>query len=234
MIHFKCLQCGAEIEAPTSLHGQVLACPECSRYNLVPSSEDTVILDGDSLQIPPQTTRTEHRLGRVARMQRACQITLKESKTITRLLEEICRIVVDIGGYRLAWVGLAEYDQHKTVRPVAQRGYEEDYLATVKITWADTERGRGPTGTAIRTAKPVINQNVLENPDYAPWREEARRRGYASSIALPLIAEVQVLGALNIYAAQPAAFDTMETELLRQVADDLARGVMALLRKRKR
>ena len=228
MIHFKCPICGEEIEAPTSMKDETLACPACSQYALVPASDDMVSLNGQ-----PEETLSEDthiRNNRISRMHRECQKALKRNTKIFSLMEDICHIVVDIGGYRLAWVGLAEHDENKTVRPVAQRGFERDYLKTVNITWADTERGRGPTGAAIRSAKPVVNQNVLENPDYLPWREQARKRGYASSIALPLIAGDQVLGALNIYSSRPQAFDDNEVQLLMKMANLLAHGVMTLLK----
>jgi GAF domain-containing protein len=133
-----------------------------------------------------------------------------------------------MGGYRLAWVGFAEHDTDKTVRPVAQKGFEDGYLETVEITWADTERGRGPTGTAIRTGEPTIVRNIQTDPHYGPWRAEAGKRGYASSIALPLIADGQTFGSLNIYAVEPDAFDKEEVELLSRLADDLAYGILAL------
>ncbi len=144
------------------------------------------------------------------------------------LLHEICRIVVDIGGCRMAWIGFAEQDEAKTVRPVAQAGYEEGYLDTVNITWADTERGRGPTGTAIRTGKPFVANDILTDPNYTPWHSEASKRSYESTIALPLNADPRVLGALNIYAAEPNAFDAEEVKLLMELAGDLAYGIMTL------
>jgi signal transduction histidine kinase len=135
---------------------------------------------------------------------------------------------VEVGGYRLTWVGFAEQDEEKTVHPVAQVGFEEGYLETVNITWDDTELGRGPTGTAIRTGKPCIAKNILTDPNYAPWRAEAAKRGYASSIALPLIANGRTFGALNIYAVEPDAFDAEEVKLLTELVDDLAYGIAAL------
>ena len=143
-------------------------------------------------------------------------------------LAEVCRIIVEVGGYRLAWVGLALDDAAQTVQPVAQGGVEEGYLQTVNITWADTERGRGTTGTAIRTGKTAIVQKMTTDPSYAPWREEALRRGYASSIALPLRGEDRVLGALNIYAQEPDAFDAEEVKLLEELATEVAYGVTTL------
>ena len=143
-------------------------------------------------------------------------------------LAEVCRIIVEVGGYRLAWVGLALDDAAQTVQPVAQGGVEEGYLQTVNITWADTQRGRGPTGTAIRTGKTAIVQKMTTDPSYAPWREEALRRGYASSIALPLRGEDRVLGALNIYAQEPEAFDAEEVALLEELAAEVAYGLATL------
>ena len=116
----------------------------------------------------------------------------------------------------------------KTVVPVAQAGYEEGYLESLNITWDDTERGRGPTGTAIRTRKPSIAKYILNDPNFAPWRAEAIKRGYASSIALPLITSGRALGTLNIYAEETDAFNEEEVELLAQLADDLSFGMISL------
>ncbi|MCD6295891.1 MAG: GAF domain-containing protein, partial [Deltaproteobacteria bacterium] len=144
------------------------------------------------------------------------------------LMNEVCRIIVQVGGYRLAWVGFAEQDEKKTVRPVAHVGDEDGYLDTVNITWADTEQGRGPTGTAIRTGKVTITKNILKDPEYTPWHSDATKRGYKSSIALPIIAEDLTLGALNVYSAEPDAFAAEEVKLLTELADDMAHGIVAL------
>lgn len=144
------------------------------------------------------------------------------------LLNEICRIIVKVGGYRLAWVGFAENDEKKSVRPVAQAGYEEGYLETVKITWDDSELGRGPAGMAIRTGKPSICNNILTDPNFAPWRAEAIRGGYASLIGIPLIADSQPFGVLTIYAKEPDAFRAEELSLLAQLAENSIYGIIAL------
>jgi PAS domain S-box-containing protein len=98
----------------------------------------------------------------------------------------------------------------------------------VNISWADAERGRGPTGVAIRTGQHVIARNIPTDPAFAPWRAAAIQRGYASSIALPLVKEGQKLGALMAYAAEADAFDADEVTLLAELADNLAYGLKAL------
>jgi PAS domain S-box-containing protein len=145
-----------------------------------------------------------------------------------QFLRELCRVIVEVAGYRLCWVGYAEHDLAKSVRPVAHAGYEEGYLETVRLTWADTERGHGPVGKAIRTREPAVFRDVTRDPDFAPWRAEALRRGYASVVGIPLLSGSEVLGALAIYAADPDAFDEDEMQLLRELADDLSYGIVAL------
>jgi len=169
-----------------------------------------------------------HTVNRALRVLSGCNQALIHAATEPELLRDICRVIVDVGGYRLAWVGFAEHDPGKTVRPVALAGVDAGYLDSITVTWADTVQGRGPTGTAIRTGNPGIVRNMLTDPRYAPWRAEATERGYASAIALPLIADAQPFGALNIYAKEPDAFDAEEVTLLSELADDLAYGIRAL------
>ncbi len=169
-----------------------------------------------------------HKQNRALRVITDCNQALIHATDEVELLNRICHLVTDIGGYRLAWVGYAEQDETKSVRPVAQSGFEEGYLETLRITWDDTERGRGPTGTTIRTGQPCVAHDITTDPNYAPWRTEALKRGYASSLVLPLKTDGRVFGALNIYSAQAEAFDTAEIKLLAELADDLAYGLTAL------
>jgi PAS domain S-box-containing protein len=142
--------------------------------------------------------------------------------------QEVCRIVVEDCGHAMVWIGFAEDDAAKTVRPVSHAGFEKGYLETLKLTWSDTERGRGPTGTAIRTGRPCSCRNTLTDPNFAPWREEALKRGYVSLLGVPLMAGGKVFGAITIYEREPDAFSEDETDLLSDLADDLAFGITAL------
>ena len=143
-------------------------------------------------------------------------------------LEEACRIVTDTCGYAMSWIGFAESDRRKSVRPAAWAGFEEGYLRVLDVTWAEGPRGRGPTGTAIRTAAPCICRDILKDPRFKPWRAEALRRGYASSIALPLTEGGRAFGALMIYSKSPDPFSEAEVRLLEELAGDIAFGVTTL------
>ncbi len=179
------------------------------------------------------TERKQHEseMGKVNRalsLLSQCNTLLVHASDEQKILADICKLTVETGGYLMAWVGYAEHDEARAVRPVALSGYEEGYLDNVHVTWADTELGRGPTGTAIRTAQTVINQDVQTNPNLAPWREAAIKRGYQASIALPLLDSGQAFGALTIYAVDPGAFNEEEVALLEELANDLAFGIITL------
>jgi len=167
-------------------------------------------------------------LNRFLKAIRQCNEALIYSFSETDLMQEICRIIVEVGGYKLAWVGFAGQDKAKTVRPVAKAGYEEGYLSQVQISWADAEHGRGPVGTCIRTGQPVALQNLSAESGLDPWLQEAARRGYQAALAIPLVDEDKAFGALAIYAKEPDAFDSEEQSLLKELGDDLAFGIAAL------
>ena len=172
-------------------------------------------------------TRVHERTRAFQSLSECNQAMLRETDEM-ELFRQVCRIVVDVGGYRMAWVGLAEDDEEKMVRPVASAGYDDGYLDQARISWADNERGRGPTGKAIRNGELIASQNALLNPAYEPWRSEGTRRGYAASIALPIKIDNRVIGTLTIYASEPDAFDQEESSLLTKLADNLSFGVGAI------
>jgi signal transduction histidine kinase len=127
----------------------------------------------------------------------------------------------------MAWVGYAEDDANRSVRPVAQTGFDAGYVETLNLTWADKARGRGPVGSAIRRGEPAVCRDTLQDCNFAPWTEEARKRYFRSVLGLPLIGAAP-FGALTIYATDPDAFDDEEINLLFGLANDLANGIMAL------
>jgi signal transduction histidine kinase len=184
-------------------------------------------LEADSRELS-RVNADLRRANRALRALSECNQALVRQTREESLLNEVCRILVEVGGYRMAWVGAAQQDDAKTVRPVARAGIEEGYLDQTSVSWANVAIGRGPTGTAIRTGQIVVAHDIQSDPAYGPWREEALRRGYASTASLPLKLDGRAGGALNIYASEPDAFDEHEIALLDDLAEDLAYGIQSL------
>jgi signal transduction histidine kinase/CheY-like chemotaxis protein len=144
------------------------------------------------------------------------------------LLNEICRIIVEVGGYYFVWVGFAEEDEKKSVCPMAHAGHEAGYLNTLNIKLEEDAAGNhNPVCEAIRMGSPCIVKNLQKEDEHADWRNEALQRGYASLISLPLSANGWTFGALNIFAQESDAFDVEEINLLKELAGELAFGIAA-------
>ena len=168
------------------------------------------------------------RLNRALRMLSDSNQSLIRIADEATLLRETCRIAVEVGGYRMAWVGFPEDDERKSIRVGAAVGVEEGYLEAMQIVWADVPRGRGPAGTALRTGQMRVVHDVRTDPSTAPWREAARERGYEAVASLPLICDGRTLGVFSVYANETEAFDAEENKILMEVAGDLAFGLTAL------
>ena len=117
-----------------------------ARKDLAPDTLEALEAVADTIAQGIERKRAEEKLGRLNRTLHTnyeCNQALVRATEENELLQSICRILVEVGGLRMAWVGYREFDQEKTVRPVACAGYEEGYLNEINVTWADTERGRG-------------------------------------------------------------------------------------------
>lgn len=145
------------------------------------------------------------------------------------LLHEMCRMAVEIGGYRMAWIGFAQHDAAKTVRPVAIAGGGAEDMKRLECSWADDEKNSSVPGMVIRTGTPQVSQNLAADPQVTSARKRLLAEfGFVSAVALPLRGRTGPIGAMLIYSAEPNAFDTDETKLLIELADNVSFGIAAL------
>jgi PAS domain S-box-containing protein len=187
--------------------------------------------NGELLREIVERKRAERELLRLNRAHKAlsdcCQAVIR-AQAEPELLNTVCGIIVEVCRYSMVWIGFAENDEAKSVLPVVCAGSEDGYLDTLNVTWADAERGRGPTGTAIRTGNVATCTNMVTDPAFKLWREEAIKRGYASSIALPLIGDDKVFGAITMYSPDADPFSEGEVKLLAELADNVSYGINTL------
>jgi len=140
----------------------------------------------------------------------------------SELMNEVCRIAIESGNFRMAWIGLID-EETKIVKPVAKEGFDEGYLSAIRqISVSDIPEGRGPTGTAIRKGNHFVCNDIKTDSLVAPWRSEALQRGYRSSIALPLKQSGKTIGSLSLYSSQPNFFDQEEVRLLDEFVNEIS------------
>jgi signal transduction histidine kinase/sensor domain CHASE-containing protein len=165
---------------------------------------------------------------RALRLLTLCHSAVVLAKHEDQLLTDLCQIAVRDAGYLMAWIGRAEHDEARTVRPITFAGPGEDFLKQVHVSWADNRFGNGTAGVAIRTGVPSIGRDLPHNPKFSAWWSAFKDRDFASAIAVPLVVDVEVFGVLLIYAREPDAFDATEVELLQDLGASISHGMSAL------
>lgn len=161
---------------------------------------------------------------------------LVHSRSENDLYRSVCAAAVEHGRYKMAWIGLAQDDAMRSIKPVARCGDATDYLDEVSFSWGDEPTLMGTSGMAIRTGKPAVANNMEADGRFARFTAAALARGFGSIAALPIFAEQHdsenarhdPIGALVIIAEESDAFDDEELALLSDVAAELSYGVRRL------
>ena len=177
-----------------------------------------------------KTVETEIvRMNRALKMLSSCSDLLVRAVSEARLLEDACKLAVDLGGYSTAWVGFARNDAAKSIEVVATAGNDRGYAAAARLSWdAENSHGRGVAGRTVRGGEPVICEDIETSPEFAPWLAEARSRAYRSVIALPLRTGTETFGLLCMYSEECWRAPAAEVALLGEFAANLAFGIAHL------
>jgi len=174
-----------------------------------------------------QTRERIEQLGRLYRMISLGNQALVRANDEISLAQAICNVLIEHGGYRTAWVGLKGDDTEKTIHPIAAKGIEIGQLRELCLTWEDNEHGQAPTGTCIRTGKPIRHYNLQDEipQSLLPITLEL---GSVESLSLPLIVAEKIIGAITVSATQHGKLGEEEEALLMEMAGDLAFGISKL------
>lgn len=184
-----------------------------------------------SLEDTTELRQHEHALRRANRALRTISAgnqALIHATDERGLLHDMCEVAVQVGGYRMAWIGYARDDAGKTIEQIAQAGFETGCPNLTPLTWDETKHEACPASRAIIAGKPEVVQDIESDPKASLWRENARKYRYASCIALPLMDGARAFGVLLLFDDKVNAFDADELKLLEEMAGDLAFGILTL------
>ncbi|WP_254831715.1 hybrid sensor histidine kinase/response regulator [Haloglomus salinum] len=162
-------------------------------------------------------------LNRINRTLRETTQAVVQAESRDDIDQVLCEQLADSEPYVFAWVGHVTEDS--TIVPASWAGVDEGYLDSITVTTDRSETGLGPGGRAARTHEPQAVQNILEDPDFEPWREAARERGFQSSAAVPLVYQETLYGVLNVYADRPGAFGERELAVFDELGTTVAHAI---------
>lgn len=168
-------------------------------------------------------------LNRALEMLRRSNRVLIRATDEAQLLEDVCKVATEVGGYRMAWVGFADPGEAREIIPVAHAGDEDGYLTAIRLSYDPEDRtGNGPGGRTIRSGAPVICEDIAAVDSRYFWKVEALERDYRSLVCLPLNEDGCCFGFLSLLSGEPNAIGDGEKNLLSEMADNLSYGIIAI------
>jgi len=169
------------------------------------------------------------RINRALKTLSNCNEALIRAEHEQDLLDKICRIAVEHGGYGMAWVGFARDDTARRITPEAHAGDDEGYLSEMKDTWHENDpSGMGVAGRVIRSGKAEVCEDITKDAAFSHWLPVALKHGCRSVVVLPLRDASRTFGLLALHSAEEKSTSTDELRLLQELADDLAFGILNL------
>jgi PAS domain S-box-containing protein len=175
---------------------------------------------------------------KISRLNRLYSVLSKVNETIIRvqdpveLYRQVCRIAVEEGSFKMAWIGLIDPDTRR-VMPVASHG-DAGYLEDAVIRAADVPEGKGPTGRAAYEGSHVVCGDIEQDSAMLLWRDKALRHGLRTSAAFPLRSESAVTGVFTVYGGAPQSFSEEEIALLSSLAEDISYAIETMANEQKR
>ncbi|MFO1391359.1 MAG: GAF domain-containing protein [Agitococcus sp.] len=168
---------------------------------------------------------------RALQMLSMCQDIVLKAEDESQLLQDICRVIVNIGGYTLAWVGYPQQDTAMTIKFMAQASLNNQITTNFSLSWNPNDpKGQGASAQAIRSATMVICEDIQQQQkqSFATVRQLAQQQGLRGGIALPLLKQQKAFGVLTVASNNVFKSSDAEVNLLQQLADNVAYGVQSL------
>lgn len=182
-------------------------------------------------------TETKIQAEKIARLSRIREVLSGINSIMLRatdeatLYREACRIAVESGYFRLAWVGVPTPDRSR-LKPVAWEGHDDGYLEEISGSLDDLAEDPGAAMRALRTGAPFVSNDVANDPAIR-FKEQALARGYRSLVVLPLIVESEPAAILVLCGAETNIFDQEEIALLKALSGDIAFALDSLAKERR-
>ena len=226
---------------PTSHPGLHIQRKDGELVPVLATGSRSLILDGKAVVITVyrDITELEDREHRLATKRWAlaayagAAAALWQKHSPESFLEAICHAITRESVYVLAWVGIAEYGQHKPIRIAAAAGSAIDYMEGLHLSWSENEvGGQGPTGISIRTKQLQMVEDTEDSAVYSLWTDHARKFGIRSCLSIPFASNGSMNGALVVYSVRPRAFEPVAIQVFQHLAEEIGHGLHGMEQER--
>ena len=197
----------------------------------LPSSVRRALREAEDLRSRKRQEEKIARLSRIHAVLSGINSAIVRIHDRRELFQEACRIAVEHGQFRMAWVGRPRAGMTK-LEPVTWHGHDDGYLDEVASRLSSVTEDHGIGGRALRE-RSVFVVNDIANDERVLFRKEALARGYRSLAALPLFVGTEIVAVFMIFAADVGVFDHEEMKLLSELAADVSFGLEYIAKEEK-
>lgn len=138
------------------------------------------------------------------------------------LPREICKAIVELNDYPLAWVGFLDSGSTYSLEIIAIAGIEAESLKQSRLSISAEE---STARIIFREHMAVTHENMADAPFFRQLQSNTGTLNYTAGITMPLEHAGSVFGLLQVYTGNTQRFSTIETALLNEMAEDLAYGI---------
>jgi PAS domain S-box-containing protein len=143
------------------------------------------------------------------------------------ILQQVCRIAVEVGGFTSAAVFLRD-PELPIASVVAMEGAERAFVTGIRARLDASPLSAGTVGVSIVASRPDVCNDIEHDPRMAPWRDHATAHGMRSSASFPLRQGGRTIGCLLLLAREPHYFHADQVHLLNAMAEDASYALDAL------
>jgi PAS domain S-box-containing protein len=164
---------------------------------------------------------------KIARLNRLYLVLSRINEAIVRihdrrtLMEEVCKIAVQEGGFIRAWFGF-EDPATQQVAAMEASGTLDGFFTDVRESAEPFPEGKGLSITAARQGKASISNDILGDPLMISWAPDARSAGYRAAASFPITTCRKRRGAITFFSQEPGFFTETEINLLSELAEDIS------------
>jgi PAS domain S-box-containing protein len=164
----------------------------------------------------------------------SCNRALVKAQSEQQLIQNLCEIIINKGGFDFVWMGFAIDDQMKHILPQYSFGSCPNYLNGKTFFWSDDFSGNTPEGTAARTGQTCYSADNSNSEFAEEWKKSAVSNKLHSTIAFPLSYNSHIIGILSISSSEKNRFNSIqELDILEELVQDLSYGLHTLQEREK-
>lgn len=159
----------------------------------------------------------------------SCNRSLVKAQSEKQLIQNLCEIIINKGGFDFVWMGFAIDDQMKHIIPQYSFGNSPNYINGKTFFWSDDLNGNTPEGIAVRTGKTCISADNSNSQFAEEWKKSAVSNKLNSTIAFQLSYNSHKIGVLSISSSEKNRFNSIEElDILEELVQDLSFGLHTL------